>query len=759
MPSKSSSDKLQKKIILFSAAGIFIISLIVAAVSIIPLYQQLISEQEKNLVFASTTKTMAIEEFLTRSKDIATQITSRTKIRQKLEAYNAGKISLEGLLPFTRKGLGDALSGSEEVLGITRLDGKAQRVIQLGVDIPESIWPIPASDSKEVLVEGPVELDGSSYLVIGAPILAKKSKRVGTDIVLFELSKLRRIVEDYSGLGDTGETVIGILKGEQVHSLTPTRKSKSLQQAPLAKNSDLTNSLKLAIGKKSGLFKAGREDGDNYVIAYGPIKNSDWGIAVKMDEDELYESIKRQLYITAVWIFVLIIAGVIGMLFLLRPLAGKIIMQTSELEHRIKEKTSALAEKEAHIRSIVETAADGIISIDEHGLIELFNPAAEHIFGYKATEVIGSNVKILMPEPFYSHHDSYLENYRHTGKGSIIGSAGREVEGARKDKTIFPMELTVSELYLEGRRKFTGMVRDITERKQARQELNKRYEDLKSANKNLKAAQSQLLQSEKMASIGQLAAGVAHEINNPVGYINSNITTLEQYLHDLFKVIDAYEQLAINTQDNDDLAHVKAVKEEVELEYLKADILDLIGESQEGVLRVKQIVQDLKDFSHVDESEWQWADLQKGLDSTLNVAQNEIKYKAEVVKEYGDIPQIECMASQINQVFMNLLVNAAHAIEERGTITVRTYQENEGVVVAISDTGKGMPEEVKARIFEPFYTTKEIGKGTGLGLSLSYGIIEKHGGRIDVDSVVGKGTTFTLWLPVQQVTKDQVPAV
>jgi len=422
--------------------------------------------------------------------------------------------------------------------------------------------------------------------------------------------------------------------------------------------------------EKPGLIKSGHREKNN-VIAYQPIKDSNWGIAVKMDEDELYQSIKHQLITIALWIFFLIFAGILGMLFLLKPLAGKIIIQTSELELEIKEKTSALLEKEAHIRSIVDTAADGIISIDDSGHIELFNAAAERIFGYKAVEVIGSNVNILMPEPYHSLHDNYLENYRKTGKGAILGSAGREVDGIRKDNSLFPMELTVSELYSEGHRKFTGMIRDITNRKQAQEELKKRYEDLKIANENLRSVQSQLLQSDKMASIGQLAAGVAHEINNPVGFINSNINSLAQYLQDLFKVIDAYEQLEKNVQNNEDLVYVNSVKEDVELDFLKRDIVDLIEESQEGVTRVKQIVQDLKDFSHVGEAEWQWADLHRGLDSTLNVARNEIKYKAEIVKEYGDIPEIKCMAPQLNQVFMNLLVNAAHSIEGHGNIAIK----------------------------------------------------------------------------------------
>jgi signal transduction histidine kinase len=173
-------------------------------------------------------------------------------------------------------------------------------------------------------------------------------------------------------------------------------------------------------------------------------------------------------------------------------------------------------------------------------------------------------------------------------------------------------------------------------------------------------------------------------------------------------------------------------------------------ETKDGVARVAKIVQDLKDFSHVDEAEWQWADLHKGLDSTLNVVWNELKYKAEVVKEYGELPVVECLPFQINQVFMNLLVNAAHAIEERGTITLRTGTAGDEVWIEVADTGSGIPPENLGRIFDPFFTTKPVGKGTGLGLSLSYGIMQKHHGRIEVTSEPGRGTTFRIVLPGRQ---------
>jgi len=281
--------------------------------------------------------------------------------------------------------------------------------------------------------------------------------------------------------------------------------------------------------------------------------------------------------------------------------------------------------------------------------------------------------------------------------------------------------------------------------------LQKEKADQQALIEKLHDAQNQLLQSEKMASIGQLAAGVAHEINNPIGYVNSNLGTLEKYLADMFTMLAAYEQAEpLLAADPGKAAGIKALRDKLDIDFLKEDVVALMKESEEGISRVKKIVQDLKDFSHVDESEWQWVDLHKGLESTLNVVWNEIKYKAEVVKEYGELPEVECLPSQLNQVFMNLLVNAAHAIEERGTITLRSGTRNGEAWVEVADTGKGIPPEILTRIFDPFFTTKPVGKGTGLGLSLSYSIVQKHHGRIEVESEVGVGTTFRICLPVKQ---------
>ena len=253
-----------------------------------------------------------------------------------------------------------------------------------------------------------------------------------------------------------------------------------------------------------------------------------------------------------------------------------------------------------------------------------------------------------------------------------------------------------------------------------------------------------------MASIGQLAAGVAHEINNPLGFVNSNMGTLKKYINTLLAVVGANGRAVAQMAPGTPLAaRVDAIGREADLAFLKEDVPDLVKESLEGLKRVREIVQALKDFSHVGEADWQPADLHAGLDSTLNIVANEIKYKATVEKRYGSLPEVTCLPSQLNQVFMNLLVNAAHAIEESGIITISTGVDGDWVWVAISDTGCGIPPQNLNRIFEPFFTTKPVGSGTGLGLSLSYSTVSKHGGRIDVDSRIGVGTTFTVRLPIE----------
>lgn len=297
---------------------------------------------------------------------------------------------------------------------------------------------------------------------------------------------------------------------------------------------------------------------------------------------------------------------------------------------------------------------------------------------------------------------------------------------------------------------YDGILADISERRQQQVLLAENLAQQQQLNKRLEDATNQLLQSEKMASIGQLAAGIAHELNNPIGFVHSNLGTLDGYINDMMTIVDAYAStLAAQGEDSPGLTAIAQLRDERDFDFMREDIFNLLTESKDGIGRVRKIVQDLKTFSRVGEQDWQEADLHQGLDSTLNIVWNELKYKCQLLKEYGELPPVYCLISQLNQVFMNLLVNAGQAIEDKGTITLRSGRLGcDRVFIEIADTGCGIPPEKQHRIFEPFFTTKPVGKGTGLGLSVSYHIVKRHQGELSVNSVPGQGTTFRIILPI-----------
>ncbi|MBT0962512.1 PAS-domain containing protein [Denitromonas iodatirespirans] len=294
---------------------------------------------------------------------------------------------------------------------------------------------------------------------------------------------------------------------------------------------------------------------------------------------------------------------------------------------------------------------------------------------------------------------------------------------------------------------------DVTNILRTETALKERNAELEAANQALETTHQQLLQSEKLASIGQLAAGVAHEINNPVGFVGTNLSTLRQYVGSLLALLDTCDRsLRANlSPDSEAMQAYAAARAAADVDFVREDVVALLDESHDGLQRVRQIVQDLRDFSHAgSDDEWQSASLERGLEATANIALTDMKHRVTLVRDYAGIAPVECLPSQLNQVFLNLIVNAGQAIAGAGTITLRTGQGADGVWVEVTDTGCGIPDEHLGRLFDPFFTTKPVGQGTGLGLALSYGIVEKHGGRITVRSTVGEGTTFRVSIPFER---------
>ena len=299
---------------------------------------------------------------------------------------------------------------------------------------------------------------------------------------------------------------------------------------------------------------------------------------------------------------------------------------------------------------------------------------------------------------------------------------------------------------------YLGVFHHFDDNQDYEDELQKRHAELRRAYMRLNGAEDKLLQSEKMASIGQLAAGVAHEINNPIGYVHSNLGTLQEYLRSLFTLIDLYERALVSPEPKAFAAEIAEIRQREDFDFIARDLPQLMAESREGIERVTRIVRDLKDFSYSDRSDaWKKVDLHAGLESTINIIWNELKYKVTLERRYGNLPLVECLPSELNQVYMNLLLNAGQAIAERGTITVSSGCDSDAQVwISIQDTGVGITPEHLQRIFDPFFTTKPVGRGTGLGLAISYRIIDKHHGRIDVQSQPGQGSIFRIVLPVEQ---------
>lgn len=320
----------------------------------------------------------------------------------------------------------------------------------------------------------------------------------------------------------------------------------------------------------------------------------------------------------------------------------------------------------------------------------------------------------------------------------------------RLDGELFPASVLLTSFQINGQTIIQSTVRDITERKKAEDRLVKDAQEMENINRQLLENQSRLIQSEKLAAIGQLAAGVAHEINNPVGFVTSNSAMLVTYVH-------AIKEIVRMADEGKTPAEIAAKKKVLKIDFILGDIDSLLLENQDGLSRIMDIVKNLKTFARREKDNvYIEADLNAGINSALVIARNEIKYHADVKLELGNISMIFCRIGEINQVVLNLLVNAAQSIAgqdrkgmEQGLITIRTYERDGFVYCEIQDNGPGIPLEIQKRMFEPFFTTKENGKGTGLGLSISQDIIvKKHHGDLSFRSEPGKGCTFFIRLPI-----------
>ncbi len=398
----------------------------------------------------------------------------------------------------------------------------------------------------------------------------------------------------------------------------------------------------------------------------------------------------------------------------------------------LKREMENLQQRTTQLNTILDTAASAIITIDKKGSIISFNQAAERIFGYSISEIIGENVGKLMPASMAAQHDEYLRRFMVTHESTILGKR-RELEAKRKNGEIFPIFLRVNPMAIDGQLFFSSVIDDISE---------------------TKILQTQLVQAQKLEAIGQLASGVAHEINTPIQYIGDNLSALRDNFSDI--VAFQTELKVLLSNDEAIIGELDELIDRHDLQFILEDSPKAIKQAQEGVERVAEIVKAMKTFSHVESSQTkQSINLHQALSSALTITRNNYKYIAEIETDFAaDVGAIECYANELNQVFLNLIINATHAIEEKHTgkgiirIVTRKLDGNH-IEILIADNGAGIPAEVQEKVFNLFFTTKAVGKGTGQGLSLAHSIIvEKHLGKLFFESSVGIGTTFHIQLPI-----------
>lgn len=415
----------------------------------------------------------------------------------------------------------------------------------------------------------------------------------------------------------------------------------------------------------------------------------------------------------------------------LDPVSQKLEASLRTLEHKAK-----------RFKEIFDTAADGIVLFDEKGNVESLNPAAIKIFGLTEEKRINLKITTLLPRSGACNLQgmcSFMESLKQNK------SAQYEVIYRRDDGSHVPLEFVLNSIEHDGRYSFSGIVRDLSRGK---------------------ALESQLAQAQKLESVGQLAAGIAHELNTPIQFVGDNTRFLKESFHAIEEILQCIDHALDEHAEDEAIQEIfKPVREAYQshdIAFVREEIPMAIDQTLQGAENVARIVRAMKVFSHPGTRELQAVDLNNLLESTITVSRNEWKYYALVETQFAkDLPKILCYPGELNQVFLNLIVNGAHAIQSRkldslGTIKIQTRISGNLALIDFEDTGTGIPETIRDRVFDPFFTTKGVGKGTGQGLAICYNIIVKlHGGRIEFDSVEGKGTVFHVTLPIEPVVSDR----
>jgi len=788
MTDKRVSEHLQRSIIIYSALGILVIGVIVAFVSIIPLFNHLKKNAEQNLSFAVKNRTLAIEEYITRAKDIVLQITSRTKAREKLEEYNKGKVSLEEFIYFSKNVLTDALNKSEEVDSIARLDQKGNLVVQVGISIPKESWPLLGQDSKEAIIHGPVPVEGESYLVVGAPILNDQSMRVGTDVILFRLGRLQQIVQDYTGLGKTGETILGSVHDHRVEPFFPLRGNNEVPPEGFPLDSPRGAALEKALNQEVGILKSSDPP---EVIAYGPLQGADWGLLVKMDKRELYAPITQQAATIGGIIGVLILLGSAGTGLLLRPLTKKMVglereiqVKVTALESELNERMrveeelqerrdantrlAVIAKEQSELQDWINTFDTFVGKFDPNGVGVIFNEAPMKVGGINKDEVVG---KYFPNTKWWSH--SEIERARivecferaKTGLSSRIETTFRSADGTpvpiifncqpvldddgkvryitAEGKTIIEesrlriklqeakkaLEIRVKERTSELVEAIEKLEKEIAERKRAEEELREYREHLEELveerTAELAVAKERAEAADRLKSA--FLAIMSHELRTP---LNSILGFTGILLQGLSGPLNGEQAKQLGMVRNSARHLLDLINDVLDISKIEADQVKIVSKPVDMREAVEKVIQTVTPLAE-----------EKNLVLTAELD--------------SDVGQITSDRRRVEQILINLINNAIK-FTNKGAVRVECQMSDGWLVTRVVDTGIGIKPEDMDKLFETFRQidtglTRQY-EGTGLGLSICKKLVEMLGGKIWAESEgLEKGSTFIFTLPIGQI--------
>jgi PAS domain S-box-containing protein len=792
------AKRLQRSIILYAALGIVFISIIISLVSIVPFYTDLKEDAQQNLSLNVKNRILAIDEYLARIKNIASQITSRTRIRQELEAYNRGEIDREALVEFSAPKLADALDQAPEIAGMVRFDQHHEPVVVLDMPVPHNDWPsVPREYTTTTVVSNPIYLDNQIFLFVMAPIISDAGY-VGTDMVLFDITRLQDIVEDKTGLSENSQAHLWTLHAGKARILFDSQ-TKNPGTTPPA-NQTIATLVQQAMEQGASLYEPHGEEHE--ILAYSPLEEAPWALVIQEPTEMLYADANKTIGTIVSAVLALLIVGTLGLMYLLRPLAGRMILHTDDLEQQISEQTNALhkelreriraAEEVEHLRYynelILRTAGEGIFGLDAEGNTNLVNPSALRMLGYTEDELMGK------PHHAMVHH-SYADGSPYPRElcpinQTIKDGGARRIDDQifwRKDGTSFPVECMINPILEEG--KLVGAVvtfQDITVRKQSEEYLRQARDAAEEAARTKSeflANMSHEIRTPLNAVVGMttllLGTEMSHEQQDFVETIRTSGNALLEIINDIldFSKIDAGKMeleeypfdLRICIEESLEMVAPRAAEKQLDLVYHIEDptISNIIGD----MARLRQVLVNLLNNA---------VKFTESGEVSVFVAARRIR--AEELSQEGQEAARGSGDDEPATVDMQRTPAADIDASVEGTTTQKypTLKEQDGqketrpteqdraqkaevsrlceLQIAVRDTGIGIPQDRMNRLFHSFSQadssmTRRFG-GTGLGLAISRRLVEMMGGEMKVESEVGKGSTFSFTILVKAAEKQ-----